>query len=82
MPRFVGVRGGLSPLGCGEREDRADRRVGDRSNVRIPGIQAGPCDDVSEPGCLLSPVQWAANGNLEEFKPCQEFAGFLAVCIE
>jgi len=43
----------LPPPGRAEREDRADRRVGDRGHMSVPRVEPGPGDHGGQPDGLL-----------------------------
>jgi hypothetical protein len=53
VQRVIEIRRGVFPLRGIQGEDRADRHVRDRGDVRIPGIKTGSRDQVSQPGGLL-----------------------------
>jgi hypothetical protein len=68
VQRLVEVRGMLPPPGCVEREDRADRRVGDRGHMGVPRVEPGPGDHGGQPDSLLGVPQGSGHGVLQAFQ--------------
>jgi hypothetical protein len=68
VQRLVEVRGMLAPSGRVEREDRADRRIGDRGRMGVPRVEPGPGDHGGQPDGLLGISQGSGHGVLQAFQ--------------
>jgi len=67
MQRLVKVRCMLPPSGRIEREDGADRRVGDSGHMCVPWAEPGPGDHGGQPDGLLGVSQRRSHGVLQPF---------------
>jgi hypothetical protein len=61
----------VPPPGRIEREDGADRRVGDRSHMSVPRAEPGPGDDGGQPDGLLGVPQGAIITLSSRSRPCR-----------
>ena len=62
----------LPPPGRVEREDRADRRVGDGSRMSVPRVEPGPGDHGGQPDGLLGVPQRGDHHALEPLEAVQD----------
>jgi hypothetical protein len=72
----------LPPPGPIEREDRADRRVGDRSYMSVPRVEPGPGDHGRQPDGLLGVPKRRGHGVLQLFQPLQQLGRLAAAHVE
>ena len=78
---LVKVRRVLPPPARVERENRADRRVGDRGHMSVPRVEPGPGDHRGQPDGLLGVPQGARSSRSRAARgragwpPCHPTAG-------